>query len=87
MHEASLMRHLMRKIDALAERENARRVTAVRVWLGALSHMSPEHFGEHFRQASADSVAEGAEISAESSDDPYHPDAQHVRLLGIDVEA
>lgn len=87
MHEASLMRDLMRKIDAVAEGENARRVTAVRVWLGALSHMSPEHFGEHFRQASADTMAAGAEIRAETSDDISHPDAQHVRLLGIEIEA
>ena len=47
MHEASLMVALMRNIDAVAAQEGADRVTAVRVRLGALSHMTPDHFRVH----------------------------------------
>ena len=48
MHEHSLMNNLMSKILSLAEKENAVQITKISVKLGALSHMSPEHFREHF---------------------------------------
>ena len=48
MHEASLMKNLMRRLDEIASAENAKRITGVSVWLGALSHMSASHFAEHF---------------------------------------
>ncbi|MEQ8696200.1 MAG: hydrogenase/urease maturation nickel metallochaperone HypA [Bauldia litoralis] len=86
MHEASLMKNLMAKIDAIADQENARRVVAVSVWLGALSHMTEEHFGEHFRHSSAGTRAEGARIDATLSDDPGHANAQDVLLESVEVE-
>jgi len=51
MHEAHVMRDLMREIARVAAEQGARRVVALRVWLGALSHMTPEHFREHFLDA------------------------------------
>jgi len=86
MHEASLMRSLMRKIDSLAAAEGASRVTTVRVWLGALSHMSAAHFQEHFEQASKATVAEGASLEIEESTDIVDPDAQDLMLRSIEVE-
>jgi hydrogenase nickel incorporation protein HypA/HybF len=86
MHEAHLMLDLMRRIDAVAQQNGAARVAGVRVWLGALSHFSPAHFEEHFRDASAGTLAEGARVACEISDDPRHPDAQGVRLLSIEVD-
>ena len=86
MHEASMMRGLMRKIERVAEEQNATRITAVDVWLGALSHMSEGHFREHFAQTSAGSIASGAEIRTEVSDDLSHPNAQHVLLRSVEVE-
>lgn len=86
MHEASLMRNLMRQVDEVARRENARRVVAVSVWLGALSHMTEEHFGEHFRQAAAGTMAEGARLEVFLSEDPGHARAQDVLLESIEVE-
>ena len=65
MHEAALIDDLMRKIAEVAMRENAGRVTAVRVWLGALSHMSAQHFREHFDHAAAGGIAEGAHLSTD----------------------
>ena len=52
MHEAGLMKALMRRIGEIADQQGAGRVLGVSVWLGALSHMSPEHFAEHFEEAS-----------------------------------
>jgi hydrogenase nickel incorporation protein HypA/HybF len=86
MHEASLMRNLMRKIDSLAAAEGASRVTTVRVWLGALSHMSAAHFQEHFEQASKATVAEGASLEIEESTDIADPGAQDLMLRSIEVE-
>ena len=86
MHEAGLMRDLMRKISSLAAAENARRVSGVSVWLGALSHMSPAHFHEHFSQAAAGTLADGAQIRCETSDDIGDPRADSILLLSIETE-
>lgn len=85
MHEASLMRDLMAKILTLAEREGADRVTGVSVWLGALSHMSAEHFTEHYRAAAAGTLAAEAALDIAVSDDVADANALHVVLRGIDV--
>lgn len=86
MHEAGLMRDLMAKISDLAQQAGAERVTGVSVWLGALSHMSPEHFQEHFDQSATGTLAEGAEIVCETSDDITHPLADAILLRAIETE-
>jgi hydrogenase nickel incorporation protein HypA/HybF len=86
MHEASLMRGLMGRIEALARAEGAERVTGVSVWLGALSHMSAEHFRGHFAQSSQGTLAEGATLEIEESADPADPNALEVLLRTIEVE-
>lgn len=85
MHEASLMDDLMKKILFIANRENAVKVTKVKVKLGALSHMSAEHFKEHFDIAAKGTIAEEALIEAEESDDDTDPHAQSIILKSIDV--
>lgn len=87
MHEAALMRDLMRRIEAVARAEEARRVTGLSVRLGALSHFSPEHFAEHFAAASRGTIAEGARLDVTVSDDIRHPDAQGVVIESVEVEA
>ena len=62
MHEASLMAGLMRRIEEIAAAEGARRVIVVSVWLGALSHMSAEHFAEHFEHGSQAPSPKGARL-------------------------
>jgi hydrogenase nickel incorporation protein HypA/HybF len=86
MHEASLMANLMRRIDDIAKAERARRVASVSVWLGALSHMSVEHFTEHFKQAAAGTIAEGARLDISVSDDPRNDKAQELLLQSVEVE-
>lgn len=86
MHEKALMDDLMRAIASRARAEDARRVTRIRVRLGALSHFSPAHFREHFEDASRGTLAEGAEVIAELRVDPTEPEAQGVVLESIDVE-
>jgi hydrogenase nickel incorporation protein HypA/HybF len=86
MHEASLMTNLMRRIAEIASAEHARRVVGVSVWLGALSHMSEAHFIEHFEQAAAGTIAEGAELDVTVSIDTNHANAQDLVLESIEVE-
>ncbi|HXV35347.1 MAG TPA: hydrogenase maturation nickel metallochaperone HypA [Gaiellaceae bacterium] len=86
MHEQSLIEALVRQLETVAAAEGAARITAVHVWCGALSHFTPEHFREHFERAAAGTVAEGADVEVEVSDDATHPDATGVRVLSVDVE-
>ncbi|MGZ4256790.1 MAG: hydrogenase/urease maturation nickel metallochaperone HypA [Gaiellaceae bacterium] len=87
MHEKALMDDLIRKLEAEARSEGARRVTRIRVRLGALSHFTEAHFREHFEDAARGTVAEGAAVEAELRTDPTEPAAQGVVLESIDVES
>lgn len=86
MHEHALMNDLMRKIESQARAEGARRVTRIRVRLGALSHFTPAHFHEHFVDAARGTLAEGADVETELRTDPTEDEAQGVVLESIDVE-
>ena len=66
MHEFSLINDLMWKIDAIAREQGARRVVGVKVRLGALSHISPDHFREHFEAAATGTIAEAARLDFET---------------------
>jgi hydrogenase nickel incorporation protein HypA/HybF len=87
VHEQSLIEALVRQLEGVASAEGATRITAVRVWCGALSHFTPEHFREHFERAAAGTVTEGAALTVEVSDDVTHPDATGVRVESVDVES
>lgn len=86
MHETALMKDLMAKIEEVASQQQARRVVGIAVKLGALSHMTPEHFQEHFAQVSVGTVAEGAQIKAQVSTDIHDPQAQEILLESVEVE-
>jgi hydrogenase nickel incorporation protein HypA/HybF len=86
MHEQALMKDLMRTIESQARAEGALRVTRIRVRLGALSHLTPAHFREHFADASRGTLAEGADVETELRTDPTEDEAQGVVLESIDVE-
>lgn len=86
MHEKSLMDDLIRKILLLAEEQKASKITKVYVKLGALSHMSKEHFKEHFTISAKGTLAQNAEIEAEESQDINDPNAMVILLKSIDIE-
>lgn len=86
MHEQSLIRALVRQLEEVASAERASRITSIRVWCGALSHFTPEHFREHFDREAAGTVAEGAAVEVDVSADVTHFDAAGLRLLSVDVE-
>ena len=85
MHEFSLIKDLIHKITTIAGEQHARKVLRVTVKLGALSHISPEHFQEHFVHASRGTVAEGAQLTIKVMFDITDPQSQDVMLENIAV--
>ncbi|HET7214432.1 MAG TPA: hydrogenase/urease maturation nickel metallochaperone HypA [Terriglobia bacterium] len=85
MHEASLMKDLMRKIEAVAQEQKAKQVVGISVRLGALSHMSANHFREHFAVASHGTIAEGAELNITVLTDLDDAHAQEIVLESVEI--
>jgi hydrogenase nickel incorporation protein HypA/HybF len=86
MHERALMRDVMSRIEEVARSEGASRVIRVDVRLGALSHFTPDHFREHFEDASHGTVAEGAEVVATLDTDVSENGAAGVVIESVEVE-
>lgn len=86
MHEASLMKNLMRQIDEIAKAEEAKQVTGLSVWIGAMAHMSADHFTEHFEESSAGTIAEGAELDITVSEDMNDANAEKILIQSITVD-
>ncbi len=85
MHEAHLIQDLLHKIEKIVAENGGGRVVGVRVKLGALSHMSAEHFREHFEQASRGTLAAGAALYAEELKDIHDPRAQDILLESVEL--
>lgn len=86
MHEHALIADLIRKIETIARDNYAQRVVKVKLRLGALSHMSPEHMREHFAAAAQGTLAQGAVLESEVSTDIDDPRARDIVLDSVDVE-
>ena len=85
MHEFSLIKDLIRKIISIAHEQRASKVVAVTVKLGALSHISPDHFREHFNHATRGTVAEEARLNINIVNNMNDPTVQEVLLENIEV--
>jgi hydrogenase nickel incorporation protein HypA/HybF len=86
VHERTLMRDVMSRIEEIARDEGATRITRVDVRLGALSHFTEDHFREHFEDASRGTVAEGALVVATVADDARDAHASDVVVESVEVE-
>lgn len=87
MHESSIMTGLINQIRELATREGGGRIVGVKVRLGALSAMSPDHFRDHFSAAADHSLGSGVVLHVESSEDIHDANALAVVLDGIEIES
>lgn len=85
MHELSLIADLMQKVESIAASEKATKVLAVNVKLGALAHISPGHFRDHFVRAARGTIAEDARLFVELSEDVQDTQAQEVVLESVTV--
>jgi hydrogenase nickel incorporation protein HypA/HybF len=86
VHEQALMSDVMREIERVAAGEGASRVTRVAVRFGPLSHFTPEHFREHFVDASRGTIAEGADVDARLDGEITGDRARDVVLEAVEVE-
>ena len=87
MHEHSLMADLFRKIDSISRDNDNGKVVVVRVKLGALSHITPDHFEEHFIEFSKGTPAEGAKLEVVQLEDAKDPNAQDIMLDSVELAA
>lgn len=85
MHEQATIRNLVATVLHVAADNDAKRVVRIKVKLGSLSHFTPEHFEEHWVDASAGTIAEGCKVEAELSEDLTDPNAQGVVLEDIEI--
>jgi len=85
MHELSLLKGLLSKIEAIAKDNNSDKILGVTIKLGALSHISPDHFREHFDQVVVGTVAEGAKLTVQALTDMSDPEAQQIILESVEV--
>ncbi|MCP4633880.1 MAG: hydrogenase maturation nickel metallochaperone HypA [candidate division Zixibacteria bacterium] len=85
MHEFSLLEDLLNKINSIAKDNDSDKVIGVKVKLGALSHISAEHFREHFNHAVKGTIAEGAKLDTFLSTDETDPHAQDILLESVEV--
>ena len=85
MHEQATIRDLVATVLHVAEENEATRVVRIKVRLGALSHFTPEHFLEHWQDATGGTIAEGCKVEAELAEDLTDPNAQGVVLEDIEI--
>lgn len=83
MHEHSLIKNLLHTMAELATQENGAIVGAT-IQLGALSHISAEHFREHFVHETAGTGLEGINLNIIALDDIHHPLAQDIVLQSLE---
>jgi len=81
-----LIADLLRQITAIMRQHRTSRVVGVTVRLGALSHISPDHFREHFVYGIRGTIVEGARLTIEVGHDLGDPRAQDVVLDSLEVE-
>lgn len=86
MHEHSLIRNLVEKIQQLANEQHGKLVAA-KLRLGALAHISAEHLQEHFQQETAGTPLEGLRLHIVEHSDVHHPEAQDIILDSLEFEA
>lgn len=85
MHEEALLRDLLHKVEEVARAHGARRVDGIRLWVGALAHLSGTQVRERWALLSRGTVAEGARVEVELSQDLGDPRATGIVLKSLDV--
>ena len=60
-------------------------MTGIKVKLGTQSHISPDHFREHFIHAARGTIAEGAKLTIEVMTDADASLSQEVLLEYIEI--
>jgi hydrogenase nickel incorporation protein HypA/HybF len=86
MHEEALLREIREKIVEVAKANGAKRVTKVRLWIGALSEIPGDHMKEEWPRTVDGTIAEGATLDVESSKDIHDPRASDIIVTSLDID-
>jgi hydrogenase nickel incorporation protein HypA/HybF len=86
MHEEAMLQDLRRKLVEVVGQEGGPRVLRVRLWVGALSHVSEEQLRRQWSRVVEGTGAHSAALDVTTSGDLNDPRAQGLVLLSVDVE-
>lgn len=86
MHEEALLRDLLRKVEEVARANGSGHVGRVRIWVGALAHLSEDQARGRWSLLTRGTVAEGSRLDVEVSSDLSDPRAAAVVLRSFDAE-
>jgi len=86
MHEEAMLHDVVRKATEVARREGASRVTRIRLWVGARSHLGGPELKDRWAHAVTGTALSGAEVEIETSSDRSDPNAENVILRSLDVD-
>lgn len=81
MHESGLVEELIEELERVARNNGGGRIRVAHVGIGELAGFTREHFDEHFRAASAGTLAEGAALEIRSRE------GDALTLEGVDIES
>jgi hydrogenase nickel incorporation protein HypA/HybF len=82
-----MIRDVVRKAEEVAHRERAARVTRIRLWVGARSHLTGPELKDRWAHAVTGTVLAGAPVEIETSRDPNDPNAERLVLRSLDVDS
>lgn len=82
-----MLQDVVRKAKDVAQREGAARVTRVRLWVGARSHLGGPELEARWADAVRGTNLSGAEVEIELSRDERDPNAEHVMLRSLDIDS
>jgi len=87
MHEEAMLRDVVRKAEEVARGEPSARVTRVRLWVGARSHLGGPELRDRWANAVHGTALAGAVVEIETSSDAANPNADRVILRSLDVDS
>jgi Zn finger protein HypA/HybF involved in hydrogenase expression len=87
MHEEAMLRDVVRNAEEVARREGPGRVTRVRLWIGASSHLGGPELEARWADAVRGTVLAGAKVEIELSHDPHHPHAGTIVMRSLDLDS
>lgn len=83
MHEEALLRDLRQKLEEIGRDERPAHIYRVRVWIGALSHLTESTLRTRWPEVVEGTSAAAARLEVRSSEDPNDPRARAVVLAEV----
>jgi Zn finger protein HypA/HybF involved in hydrogenase expression len=80
MHEMSLIRGLLKQIDALVLQNGSERATLVCLKFGPWAHIESDHWREHLAEGARGTTAEDARLEIETTDDLHELTLESVEI-------